>query len=237
MKKKFRRNIFVRFLVSGLTVSGLLSMPAMAEPKAADAYEVKVETGYLALRSGPAYDSGNELEPLYTGDLFYVMDDSDSTYAYGYSESGKMGYVNKNYLVNAYNIASGIRTSASQGLSCLETDHFCIYLPGDIAWEYEVVDNSTIGIYYTPSKEAGYGGHVVSIRAYDWGDNEYEDFPSWSIAGLNDEKKFVAIYPTDVQFDPDDSFQADGYRRLLSTAEHMDCNDEEMAKANPFEVK
>lgn len=211
-------------------------IPVMGETKAADAYTVKVETGYLAVRSAPAYNASNELEALYTGDTFYVMYDYDSTYAYGYSQSGKEGYVNKNYLVAAYNLASGIKTRASEGASYLETDYFSLYLPGDLAWEYVVEDNTTIGIYYTPAKEAGFGGHVVTLRAYDWGENEYEDYPAWSIAGLSNEKKFVAIYPTDVQFDPKDSVQAGEYRRLLDVAERMNCDDEELAKDNPFSV-
>ena len=36
-----------------------LSLPVRAEPKAAEAYTVKVDTGYLALRSAPAYDASN----------------------------------------------------------------------------------------------------------------------------------------------------------------------------------
>lgn len=233
MKKKIRKCL----LLFTATFSWLVSIfPAKAETKAADAYTVKVEKGYLALRSAPSYDSKNELESLYTGDTFYVMSDYDSTYVYGYSDSGKEGYVNKNYLVEAYNIANGIQTRASQGASYLETDYFSMYLPGDIDWDYEVVDNETISIFYTPAKEDDFGGHVVTIKAYDWGDNEYAEFPAWSVAGVSSEKKFVAIYPTDVQFNPNDPAQGEEYGRLLTVAERMDCEDEELAKDNPFEV-
>lgn len=233
MKKNLKKLLTPFFTVISLLA---LAFPVFAEQKAAEAYTVKVDSGYLALRSEPSFDSKNELEALYTGDLFYVTDDYDSTYVYGYSASGKEGYVNKNYLVESYNIASGIKTRASQGASYLETDYFSLYLPGDISWDYDIIDNATIRIYYPPAKEAGYGGHVVTIKAYDWGDNEYGDFPSWSMAGLSNEKKFVAIYPTDVQFDPADSVQADEYMRLLNVAERMDCEDEELAKDNPFDV-
>lgn len=238
MIKTSRKRLASFFIVFSLLVT-VFAFPVMAETKAADAYTVKVEIGYLALRSEPAYDSSNELEKLYTGDIFYVMSSYDATYVFGYSESGKEGYVNKNYLVrgsDSYNIASGIRTRASEGASYLETDHFSLYLPGDIAWEYEVVDHVTIGIYYTPAKEAGYGGHVVTLKAYDWGDDAYGEFPDWSVAGLSNEKKFVAVYPTDVQFDTSDSAQVREYERLLKVVERMDCEDEELAKDNPFEV-
>lgn len=234
MAKKFRKYLL---LSPAMLAAFASAVPVMAETKAADAYTVKVESGYLAVRSEPSFDAENELEALYTGDTFYVMYDEDDTYAYGYSKSGKEGYINKNYLVEAYNIASGIRTHASEGMAWLETDYFSMYLPGDIEWEYEVVDNETIRISYTPAKEDGYGGHVVTIKAYDWSDNGYADLPSWSVAGLSNEKKFIAIYPTDVQFNPEDAGQAAEYRRLLEVAERMDCEDEKLAKDNPFDVK
>lgn len=233
MKKMLKKGVVLFTALFGMLVSAIL---AMAEPKAADAYMVEVEKGYLALRSEPAYDSKNELEALHTGDIFYVMWDYDSTYVYGFSETGKEGYVNKNYLTEPYNIASGITIRTSEGESWIETDYFKLYLPADLRWEYEVVDNTTISIYYTPAKEDDFGGHVVTLKAYDWTDEEYAEFPAWSVAGLSSEKKFIAVYPTDVQFNPDDSAQALEYGRLLEAAERMDCEDEELAKDNPFEV-
>lgn len=231
MKKKFGKWLLLFSAIFSLFLS---VFPVQADTKAADAYTVKVETGYLAVRSEPSYDAKNELERLYTGDTFYVMYDHDSTYAYGYTESGREGYVNKNYLVEAYNIAGGIKTRASEGAAYLETDSFSMYLPGDISWEYEIIDNTAISIYYTPAKEKGFGGHVVTIQAYDWGDNEYEEDPAWSLAGMNNEKKFVALYPTDVQYDPNDPVQSEEYGRLLKVVQRMNCEDEELAKDNPF---
>lgn len=233
MRNKLRNGMAVLLAVIGMTAT---TIPAMGETRAADAYTVKVESGYLALRSKPAYNASNELESLYTGDHFYVMSDYDDTYVYGYSESGKMGYVNKNYLVEAYNIASGIRTRASEGNAVLETDDFSLYLPGDISWDYEVVNSDTIAIYHSQAKKDGYGGHVVSIKAFDWGENDYEEFPDWSVAGLNSEKKFIAIFPTDVQFDGRDSLQTEEYNRLLNVARRMNCEDEKLAMDNPFLV-
>ena len=62
-------------------------------------WTVRVNSGYLALRTAKAYDSRNEIGELYTGDTVQVMDSSDSTYWYVYSPKlGKSGYVNRNYL-------------------------------------------------------------------------------------------------------------------------------------------
>lgn len=138
--------------------------------------------------------------------------------------------------VDKYDISSGIKTRSSEGSSFIETDHFSLYLPQDISWEYKVVDNNTISIYYTPAKDAGFGGHVVTIKAYDWGDNAYSDIPEYSIAGLSNDKKYVAIYPTDLQYDSSDSTQKEEYGRMLKVAKRMDCEDEELAKDNPFNV-
>lgn len=69
---------------------------------------VKVDSGYLALRTAKAYDASNEIGSLYTGDTVTVTDTSDSTYWYVYSSKyGKYGYVNKNYLASSTSSPSG----------------------------------------------------------------------------------------------------------------------------------
>lgn len=79
----------------------LISLTSANEVKAySDLYTVKVDSGYLALRTAKAYDSRNEIGELYTGDTVEVKDYSDSTYWYVYSyKHNRSGYVNKNYLV------------------------------------------------------------------------------------------------------------------------------------------
>jgi uncharacterized membrane-anchored protein len=61
-------------------------------------YKVKVATGYLALRTAPAYDYSNEIGQLYTGDTVTVKE-KGGTYWWVYSSKyGREGYVNSNYL-------------------------------------------------------------------------------------------------------------------------------------------
>lgn len=63
------------------------------------AWSVRVNDGYLALRSAMAYDASNEIGKLYTGDTVWVYDASDYTYWYVYSpKHGAYGYVNRDYL-------------------------------------------------------------------------------------------------------------------------------------------
>lgn len=64
-------------------------------------WTVKVDKGYLALRTEQAYDAGNEIGELYTGDRVRVYEPNDSDYWYVYSpKHKKYGYVNKSYLFN-----------------------------------------------------------------------------------------------------------------------------------------
>ena len=71
------------------------------------AYEcnVRVQSGYLALRTEKAFKSSNEIGKLYTGDTVQVADSSDSSYWLVYAPGlGKGGYVNKDYLVDAVSV-------------------------------------------------------------------------------------------------------------------------------------
>ena len=63
---------------------------------------VKVDDGYLALRTAKAFVYENEIGSLYTGDKVTVIEQQAGTYWYVYSpKHGKYGYVNKNYLVDS----------------------------------------------------------------------------------------------------------------------------------------
>ena len=60
---------------------------------------VKVDKGYLALRSEKAYYQNNEIGQLNTGDTVELIEKEDSTYWYVFvPKLGKEGYVDKNYL-------------------------------------------------------------------------------------------------------------------------------------------
>lgn len=135
-----------------------------------------------------------------------------------------------NQAEGAYNIAENIGVFNSEGQARLESKYFTLYLPADGDWNYKVIDNTTVSIYYEPAYEAGFGGHLVTIKAFDWGDNSYEDFPRYTVAGLSENKKYIAVFPTDVQFD---SSQEAGYRKMSEHVMRID-NNKEGAADNPF---
>jgi len=133
-----------------------------------------------------------------------------------------------------FDISANMEFQASQGYALLVNDYFSVCLPMLPEWDVKVIDKETLSFYYPPAADAGYGGHFLTIKAFDWADNSYEDFPSWSMAGMDENKKYVAIFPTDVQFDPNSATQAEEYNILFSEAQLIDCNSE--SGYNPFYV-
>ena len=90
-----------RYLAMGAAALLLLCLLIPSAAFAAQGtYTVKVDTGYLALRTAPAYDSSNEIGELYTGDTVTLIRADAGQYWWVYSPKlGREGYVNKDYLV------------------------------------------------------------------------------------------------------------------------------------------
>lgn len=60
---------------------------------------VHVDTGYLALRTAPAYEEANEIGELYNGDSVEITGGYSGSYVWVYSPKyGCSGYVNSNFL-------------------------------------------------------------------------------------------------------------------------------------------
>lgn len=126
-----------------------------------------------------------------------------------------------------YNIAQDIGVFSSQGLAGIQSACFTLYLPADRDWDYEVVSDNCVNVFYVPSKEAGVGGYLVSIMAYDTDDDSYTVFPHYTVAGLSSTMKYIAVFPTDVQYTPGTE---KGYREMLDYVLQIDVNN----KNNPF---
>ena len=72
---------------------------------------MRVNSGYLALRSAKAFDSSNEIGQLYTGDTVWLSDSSDPTYWYVYSPKLNLyGYTDQNYLYGGNTGSTGTTT-------------------------------------------------------------------------------------------------------------------------------
>ena len=60
---------------------------------------VNVASGYLALRTTPAYDASNEIGQLYNGDTVQLIGGAEGSYVRAYSPKyGTHGWVNAGFL-------------------------------------------------------------------------------------------------------------------------------------------
>lgn len=141
---------------------------------AGNTYSVKVDSGYLALRTAKAYDASNEIGELYTGDTVQVKDTSDSTYWWVYSSKyNKEGYVNKNYLVSTGSSATSYpkwKVSVSKGYLALRTakaydaaNEIGELYTGD---EVHVMDSSDSTYWYVYSPKHKKNGYVNKNYLY-----------------------------------------------------------------------
>ena len=117
-----------------------------------------------------------------------------------------------------YNILDGLTTKEDGSILYFYGNDFMLAMPNNNWWDYEQIDDNSVKFYLVESKNAGYGGHLVTIRAYDMNDTSYENIPHYAVAGTGSQsgKRFVAIFPTDVQFDPGNATEASHYQELYN---------------------
>ncbi|MBR5534347.1 MAG: DUF5050 domain-containing protein [Ruminiclostridium sp.] len=125
-----------------------------------------------------------------------------------------------------YDILSGLQiTEGNQGLTWVMSEHIIMSFPTQYATQLEQYDATSFGIVYVPAALTGYGGQLVTIAAYPMGDTSYQEAPSWTLAGEADGLQYVAFFPTDVQFDPNDPTQREEYPALLEYLRQIGSTD------------
>ncbi len=100
-----------------------------------------------------------------------------------------------------YNIAAGLKLKDEDGTKTLSTDHFTLKLTHGKSWDAKVNSKTSITIYNTALYEANRGGKLVTILAYDAGDESYDVLPEYNVIGESGGKVYIAAYPTDIQYD------------------------------------
>ncbi len=117
-----------------------------------------------------------------------------------------------------YDIMEGSQLVENGSELLLYGNDFLLIMPNNDKWGYEQTSEDCLEIYLKSARDDGYGGNLVSIMAFDPEDTTYEDFPDYSVAGKgqNVNKTFIALFPTDVQFNPEDSEQEADYNELLT---------------------
>ena len=127
----------------------------------------------------------------------------------------------------AYDIARNIGVGYDK-TEFLYSDYFVLNMPDFPSdWDYEVLSKTAFQIVHYPSRDAGCGGNVVSIMAYDKDDDSYEILPHYTVAGESRDKIYIACFPTDVQFSRETE---KGWRQLSEFMQHIDVDDAD----NPF---
>ena len=117
-----------------------------------------------------------------------------------------------------YDILEGSELQEYGSELLLYGNDFLLIMPNNDKWGYEKDSAGNLDIYLKAARDDGYGGNLVTIMAFDPGDTSYEVFPSYSVAGKgqNVNKTFIALFPTDVQFNPEDSQQQADYDELFT---------------------
>ena len=123
-----------------------------------------------------------------------------------------------------YNIMDGFMKNASAdgSVAYMYFNDFLLTMPNNDKWSMEETKDS-VTIYLWAAQQEGYGGRLVTIRAYDLNDNSYEQLPSYHVAGVgkNAGVRFIAEYPTDVQWNHEDAAQEADYRDLQAYLEKI----------------
>ena len=96
---------------------------------------------------------------------------------------------------------TGLKLKEKDGIKTLKTDHFILTLTHGDSWDAKVNSRNSITIYNTALYEANRGGKLVTILAYDSGDENYDVLPEYNVIGESGGKVYIAAYPTDMQYD------------------------------------
>lgn len=116
-----------------------------------------------------------------------------------------------------YDIMENFQKSPDGSLVCLYFNDFMMVMPNNEKYSFEASDDKqSVTFYLFSAQQEGYGGDLVTIRAYDLDDDSYKELPKYSVGGVgkNTNKRFVAMFPTDVRWNTDDETQTADYREL-----------------------
>lgn len=192
-------------------------------------WTVKVDQGYLALRSEKAFDSSNELGELYTGDSVLVLNDGDPKYWLVYSQDlFCTGYVNCEYLqgtgkvnTNSYfsdNSVGGISTNLVCNMDNMvfSTRYISFLIPD--SWGAGITYNyyeDRIEFYCSAVKNASglEDGFLCSIYRMTGQETSWDGV---TVLGYSDGYNYYLRQPTDFRANPNDEENCAVYRSMFA---------------------
>lgn len=129
-----------------------------------------------------------------------------------------------------YDIASNMKIKDKAGVKTITTDHFTLTLTHGDSWDAKVNSKTSITLYNKALYKAKRGGKLVTILAYDTGDESYDVLPDYEVIGAKDGKTYIAAFPTDVQFDENDRKSNNDYMAVFEEVSRI----REGAAESPF---
>ena len=120
-----------------------------------------------------------------------------------------------------YDIAAGLKLKDKDGVKTLSTDHFTLKLTHGKSWDAKVNSKNSMTIYNTVLYEANHGGKLVTILAYDKGDESYDVLPEYNVIGESGSKVYIAAYPTDMQYDSSDKKAVANYLAVFEEVSRL----------------
>ena len=133
-----------------------------------------------------------------------------------------------------YDIMNGFKLEPNGSVLLLHGNGFVLAMPNDDDWGYEQTSETSLTIYDKDAREDNFGGELVTIMAFDPEDTTYEDFPDYTVAGKSQKvnKTFIALFPTDAQFDANDPEDEADYMELFNHVKKIG----EGAANSPFQI-
>ena len=107
------------------------------------------------------------------------------------------------------------------GVKTLKTDHFTLTLSHGKSWDVKVNSKTSLTVYNKALNKADLGGKLVTILAYDAGDESYDVIPEYNVIGESNGKVYIAAYPTDVQFDESDKKSYGYYQAVFEEVSRL----------------
>ena len=120
-----------------------------------------------------------------------------------------------------YDIAANLKLKDKDGVKTLSTDHFTMTLSHGKSWDAKVNGKTSITLYNTALYEANHGGKLVTILAYDAGDESYDVLPEYNVIGERGGKVYIAAYPTDLQYDSNDKKAVANYLAVFEEVSRL----------------
>lgn len=119
----------------------------------------------------------------------------------------------------SFDLLDSLRMVNEEGFVKFDTKYFTMRLPADLKCAYTQIDPTSFSIFSTTVNQAdSTKGEVVTIKAYSIKDTAYNNLTNGQIIGSNSFVVFVAFYPKDLQYNPEDMTQATDYVNALHWA-------------------